>query len=144
MPVKKTHKKKIKNVGVTNNNYNKYTIKPNKNKNKNKSNNKKLNNNIINPPLSKDRLQGTAESVGDMNYFYQNYSNIFRFFYILKIKYSHTKEYNLVKWCLPHFGNIKIGSYAALTFNLDTDFSDINPAPTDKTTNTNEKSMSIR
>jgi hypothetical protein len=118
-------KKKIKNVGISR----VFTLKSSsKDKPKPKG---KLNNNIINPPLGKDKLMGTAETMGNMNYFYQKYSNIFEFFNYIINHYKVTGEYTLEGLCVPAFGTIQSGTFAALQFNLDEDYSINNPKPSD-------------
>ena len=118
-------KKKIKNVGVSR----VFTLKSSiKAKPKPKGT---LNNNITNPPLGKDKLMGTAETMGNMNYFYQKYSNIFEFFNYIINHYKVTGEYTLEGLCIPAFGTIQSGTFAALQFNLDEDYSINNPKPSD-------------
>ena len=59
---RKTRNKKIKNVGY------KRVFTLTKSSKKSKKNNKgKSNNSIINPPIAKDKIMGTAETLGNMN-----------------------------------------------------------------------------
>ena len=89
---------------------------------------------IINPPLSDNKLLGTIETMGSMNYFYQKYSNIYKFFKIITVHYRKTGEYKLENICMPEFGNIERGSFAALRYNIDNKYSSTNPTPSDHNT----------
>ena len=89
---------------------------------------------IINPPLSDNKLLGTFETIGSMNYFYQKYSNIYKFFKIIKVHYKKTGEYKLENMCMPEFGDINLGSFAALRYNIDLKYSPSNPTPSDRKT----------
>ena len=115
----KRKRKKIKNVSTHNKKY------------KSKKNIKrKVNSKIINIPLAKDQHMGTAETLGDMNYYYQKYSNIAQFFYYIIDHYNVTKEYTLERLCMPSFGELNTGSYASLVYNVDHDYNINNPRPT--------------
>jgi len=136
--LRKTRKKKIKNVGY------KRVFTLTKSSKKSKKNNKgKSNNSIINPPLAKDKIMGTAETLGNMNYFYQKYSNIYEFFSYIINHNKVTGEYKMEDLCMPNFGNISFGTFAALQFDLDKEYSSNNPCPSDYKVSLSESLNSI-
>jgi len=103
-----------------------------------RSHKKNTSKHIIDPPLSDNKLLGTLETLGSMNYFYQKYSNIFKFFKIIDAHNKNDDEVNLANLCMPNFGNINIGSFAAIRFNLDKIYSSKNPSPSDTTIHIDE------
>jgi len=86
---------------------------------------------------------GTAETLGNMNYFYQKYSNIFEFFSYIINHNKSTGEYKMEDLCMPHFGNIKSGTFAALQFDLDKGYSSNNPRPSEYKVSLSESLNSI-
>lgn len=128
---KKNKKKRIKNVGRSHRNPLRLKTPTNKNKKKNTKTGK-LDKNIIDVPLSKDIMLGTVETLGNMGYYYQKYSNIFEFFNYIINHYNVTGEYKLEGLCMPSFGNIHTGTFAALQFNLDNEYSVNNPRPSEQ------------
>ena len=127
---KTTRKKKTKNVGLP---YHKYTIKK-----KNLPKQPPINKNIINPPISNNIHLGTAETLSAMNYNYLHYSNIYKFLKYIIEQHKIDGEYILADLCIPDFGNINIGTYASIEYDLDKPFSNTNPSPSDKSVSVSE------